>query len=430
MRLVILNKILLVILTLIGLRYVAPYLKELSPKDDKLTYKKNVFLIKKSAKVLESLWKTGKLYGELPQGDCEQYFANQQYSSDPYYRCNPYLFQCLFEGKFTRKLSIKHADKEYIIQALPLSRKRFFRSLSPGSSSNLSMEVDAIQLRLYVQENVNTTFDLIFENTCHMKSLPLRRFIHGTINYSPNPKTNDSRYWTWDNIGRDIFIDKYLVTFRDFKIWIDSLSIEQRPLVDIPKDPNEWRNPVFGVSFDLMTRYCQSRGKQVMQSSIYDAASNYALMVTKPYKEVPERTWFPWGLRQENHFLRKVTDENDFRYLNEKNCKEVYASECLEKFKRDVLPVSSPSWIGIQQQFGGYMEAMRNAQHPKKNIFPSSIYIPMSSSWHENGVRGSWNGENDLLSSFSFESGLYNNLVKSENIKVGFRCFKDMPGEF
>jgi len=261
-----------------------------------------------------------------------------------------------------------------------------------------------------------TKLNILLENSCADTYLPNRTYGKG-----PFQSRND---WKWDNLNRAIYIDKFQVTNRDIKEWMEyDLTA---PNIIIPKQSTALSAPTSNLTVVQMQRYCAFQGKQLLQAHFFDAATFY--LGRKRKSGILFRSQYPWTRKAKSSFLYKA--QNDLEYsFNKKYCSKIYSKECLNTtFPFYNHSTNSSSWMGIYQVFGGMLEYFDNPINQKQNINASSYYFPLTSRWHQLGVRSYWDGMHHAQKNFRWTKFGPPN-IRSTQLKVGFRCMRNVHYE-
>lgn len=406
--------------------------------------------------------------------NCPQEIVPSDKISDLYLRCNPNYLQCFFSGQAGVKdpsIKIKKGNQTYTVMPKAIfppvirysSRPRFYTILS---SFNLSGPVYGVRMELFIKEYPQYSLPVILEDTCSTLYLPQRSYVY--LNWI-NDNLQEER---WDNFYRHIYVDKFLVSYRDVIEWIEYGGGDKS--ITIPSDRKKWAAPATNLNSSQMQRYCAFRGKEVLTAQVYDAATvilNHDnnenvinenghvsselpmdLYKTYPINYSMVRSLLPWAEDEKDSFIyqaqRKIAvhlyamrekgitasglNRLSFisdTYVTKDNCDLLYFSECREYYPYEFYNSNTTSWMGITQLLGGYLEYLPNPIHPLKNLKASSFYLGLVSKWHRLGRRGYWDGQGfskDNLRRNDNDNG--NSLVEdfelnnNETLQIGFRC--------
>lgn len=364
-----------------------------------------------------------KIQERFEKGDFEQNFLKQKYNcpfeignlenvGSEYLRCNANFLQCFLQGGtgHDRSFTVKASDgKDYHVLVNPifksparyLKKDRYYEIVTRNQKEGAFIPSYAVQLNISIQEKTNWSLNILLENTCATTYLP------------------QAFYTDFDTFHQDIYVDKFLVTWRDIIEWIDysKTSLYITP----PKNRTDWSAPATGLNFDQMQKYCAFRGKQILPSHIFKAASLYREKenLGKIYPSV-----YPWTAINYKSFIEKIKKgQPSENFINSENCSLVYSSDCL-KYPPSHYSNASTSWIGMNEVLGGSLEAFANPFNPDENLKLSSLYFPWESGMHSVGKVGTWNKKDTDRKSISVE------LPQSiESLTIGFRCYEMLAGE-
>ncbi|MCK5883207.1 MAG: hypothetical protein KAG61_05925 [Bacteriovoracaceae bacterium] len=362
----------------------------------------------------KSLLKYKKIWNEAPADfSCGEWKKLVDVDLN-FFRNNPDYFECfLAKGR----VLVRFNGKKYYVYAVKKQNGLHYRIVTKATSENSLTPSYGVEVELRVAGRKKDSLRVIFEDTFHETYLPQRKYGIG-----PFVTSGDLN---WDNFGQSILIDKYQVTYRDIVEWkYNSTDRKQTNSIDIPKSKKQWAKPAIGLSTLQMNQYCQFRGKELLQSHIYDAATFHPVDLDndRPLKVV--RGPYSWTFRRKNIF-------EHIDQFNLKLCTRFFVADCRGNAPYELYDTHSSSWIGMYQIQGGNMEAVRNVLDKKNNLILSSFYFDYKSPWHELGLRGKWNGEGIGYNSFDWSIGKksYPPLGEFPNFKVGFRCMRylDVP---
>jgi len=374
----------------------------------------------KTSEIIEKAWLEGQT-DQLSKEEfveCKKELVANDNVDLSYLRCNPDFMKC-FLKKLKGKIKYKRRGGAYKVSSVvPIEiggRKHFGQVITRWSHKGKYVPNYSFALKL-TSGKANLVF--LMQNSCNEVFLPQRNYSYGglsriTKNY-------------WDNFNQSIFIDKFQVTFRDISEWKKVLRLPfEIPNKFIPSDS------AFGLTIGEMKDYCSFKGKQLLQTHIWDAATYIPQDIRNKRKKIIRKGPYPWTKKRVS-FLWKAKNNTDFKF-KKKYCKKVFTKDCLSliPFKRH--SINSSSWSGVFQVLGGYPEAMKNPFNDGLNLKLSSFYFSASSSWHALGKRSYWNG-------FSFDTnrlGLKEELkfekklkvlekLPSSEVRISFRCMRKL----
>jgi hypothetical protein len=329
----------------------------------------NVEVYKSFQKQMRSLWLYGsskKRLNEVGLG-CVEYFQAMETMTLEDLKCNPDFIECVMQGKvkeFKDVFTVFYQKKKYEFKPFKNS-DRFIemKSLSEYMVRFQTPSDDFIQIKLKKNCFETRLDQAIYKNT---------------------------KDFTWDNFGRQIYIDKYYVNNQDVMYWEKFKQIKKR------RDVMTYYLPNTDLSLEEKKQFCRDHGKKLLTPLLFEASSLYYIR----NDELVEYFTRPWSKRTIT-FLEK-------KELNEKNCYKAYIKGC-EKFFRFKNKLSlGMSQQGIAHTLGSYLEELSN-DHEVKNLKLSSLFYDLESSFHHIG-----------------EYGTREDLEKEgKGFKIAFRCFRE-----
>ena len=336
-------------------------------------------LLQNSSEIHRVWWEgeDSKEWGEVKENCLKKWNIKSDFD-ESLMRCNPKLIQCVSEFSKNKKLKIEN-DPVLV-----------------GKSNSTIINLDEGGYLFTIKHSkTGRMINFILKNFCHEKYLEPRIYAYGEI---PKKISEDFQF---DNLEQDIYFDSHLVLnfeLEDFLKATNSFSGDYHS--------EDWFLPAGKVKLETMEKYCNFHGKELMSAEIFDAATFLPNEMENKKPDVVLRSPYFWS---------KKTKEN----LD--NCNLIFSSECLatNKYKTNFV---NPTWAGLFDSMGTYMEAFRNPIEPDNNLKASSFYLPRNSKWHRLGKRSHWSGEgNDLRHFFVNELELNPSI---DEIKVGFRCMR------
>ena len=323
----------------------------------------------------EGKWREGKL-------TCEGILGMPVDTHSHYLRCNPNFLSCWY----------RYHDEVIYFEGERYSFKVHFPS---EGKAPFDRREGALLASI---EGHGGRLKISLLDTCNEVWLPAGYYGYGQYS-SPGED------WRWDNIDRDIFIDKFLVSRRDIWEWRGMGA--EADFVDFP-------SPATALTRQQMEDYCAWKGKQLAQSHIFDAATFHPRDVADLTPVANVRGNYPWTSE------RMVLDEVE--NFSSAICLRMLDKKCFEREGYQNFSNRSMGWTGISQVLGGVMEAQRNPLHPHKNLMLSSFYYPHYSPANELARRGRWYGKGHGYSDFNFQGYSPEEILSS--YKVGFRCMR------
>ena len=372
------------------------------------------------SEVLEKTWLEGQT-DQLSNDDfvdCKKELLANENVDPSYLRCNPDFMEC-FLKKVKGKVQYKRRGKSFktgsVVPFKKGNKKFFGQVITRWSHKGKYVPNYSFSLKLI---SGKTSLVFLMQNSCNEVFLPQRNYTYGEY--------SKSRETFWDNFNQNIFIDKFQVTFRDISEWKNVLRLPFKiPSNFIPSDS------AFGLTIKEMKDYCSFRGKQLLQTHIWDAATYIPQDISNNRKRIIRKGPYPWTKKRVS-FLWKAKNNPNFKF-ERKHCKKVFTKDCLSliPFKRH--SIESSSWSGVFQVLGGYPEAMKNSFNYGQNLKLSSFYFSADSPWHELGKRSQWNGVSfdtnrlGLKEKLKFEKKLKAlEKLPSSEIRITFRCMRKL----
>jgi hypothetical protein len=293
-------------------------------------------------------------------------------------KCNPAYLKCWLSGGL-KKVNpiIKTKNHEFKADL------KSFKLITRGD-----LKID------FLETSTNKEFSVRLERNCHQAYLPEKVYSSGPDGNSPD---------VWDNYGRQIFIDQYYVSNFDIKLW----------KTKVVKINSEDLKPALNLTKPEQKKYCNSRGKKLLQNHVFEASTFFPSIMKKNYLF---KSKVPWA---------KVPNKDELRNFNKSNCIKNFTQECLDNMKLLNYSNLSASWNGVYHSLGSEIESFENIFHKSANLKVSSQFTSVDSLWNMNSRRGSWKGNNFDRDSFDFtdfHSGKKEDISFDKIKGVAFRC--------
>ncbi|MBK24152.1 MAG: hypothetical protein CME70_09150 [Halobacteriovorax sp.] len=320
-------------------------------------------LLEASSKVW-SVWRKG-IYSELYK-EASKECPVEEYGENT--KCNQKLLNCVLKNSSISP-SLKGVGKIKLGKAETVSREVHGR-MAP---------LDGVRLNISLRDS---KLSILLENSCDKIFLPKRIYGFG-------PDKNPKSEFRFDNFERLIFIDKNLSSAK-------------------------------GKTIAQMKRVCASRGMQLLESHILDAAAFHPVDIRNNRPQEFLRPKLPWSRNYKSEFPYKAQTDKKFKFES-KYCDYLYSKECIGK-----KDTSLPSWMGLKNPLGGKMEVVRNIKFEDQVLVPSSIYFSVESLWHQLGLRAMWNGKSFDKRDFVFSKLGAPALDDYSNLELGFRCMQEV----
>lgn len=363
---------------------------------------------------IEGLW----ISGRYPEGslNCDEVLQLEELlgrfpllDRQQLFRCDPMILSCFLSGKEKSGIEWRRPDRSLVtvfperVKAQELVVTLFAED---GRVVN-SPKKHFFKLRaLGVQESL--LFSL--EDTCSESSLPEGRYAHG-----PQPVGQSD--FLWDSTGQKIKIDRYPVSWGEFKRWLRT-----RPDLSFDEEMGNHFMPADRVSLEWQWSYCEAQGKTILQSHIFDAAAFYPAQISASHIAVLPRGPYPQGRRRTATVMGRYLEGQSEELELEGHCLEVYTRECAEWG----LPLlarldTGSSHSGIFSTLGGIIEHIRNPWSSEHNLALASQYFFADSPLHALGVRGGWDGTGFDERSINSEQEI---TFPRGELGIGFRCMR------
>lgn len=331
-------------------------------------------LVRKSSEIQRVWWEgeDSEIWPEVKE-KCLQHYLIKNNFDESLLRCNPILLKCM--NLFSKKWQNSIDEDVPIVGAQKGESGGYFIKLNGKNNSHLNF---------------------LLKDYCHESFLEEKTYAYGEL-----PKQSEGEDFLFDNINQKIYIDKHLVTRREYQDFqkANNMILEE----EIKGD--DLFLPADNITLKAMQDYCLFKGKELMNAHIFDAAT-FLWSENSPNAKWLKRSPFYWT----KNTKAKI-----------ENCDQVFTKECLEQKKIRINSIS-PTWSGLQDSLGGVMEVFRNPIEPDKNLKVSSFYLNRNSSWHALGKRAKWTGEGNNIRYFNLEDADIDSGLTS--IRVGFRCMR------
>ena len=272
---------------------------------------------------LEDLWVDGN-YGDIPKSCDSLRFTEALVHSD-FYKCNPLLLKCFFEN--SKKIEIKKLKFDF-------DSFTFDRRLRP-----------IVRLKQGQQ-----SYSLKMNYSCTDTYLPQKFYSAGSKNQN----------FRWDNFYQDVYIDKNYISNLMVGLW------NKKKYEDLYK-------PNTSLTLNEKKNYCQTLGKQLLESRYLDAASYYPEQKEGYFYKHP----YPWT-KQRPRLKEKI---------KKSDCANIYSKECESIRPYQFYEPLSITWMGISNALGNYPEVIENKFIKGQNLMPSSFNYLWNDKRNRIGVR-------------------------------------------
>lgn len=354
---------------------------------------------------LVRIWEQGDTDALLSKGRlrCPQEITPVSAAQYEFTRCNPHFFECALENlKFfpelnkalkTERVSLKRSYQPLMFYS---SKKRFTRFLFPNQLTIDQLPKKGLSIELFGKRG--HSWPIVFSDTCSMIKLPERRYPF---------YAEDLSELSWDNQGREIYIDRFQVSYQDINEWVIAYEKDSR-LLNSKRE--QWMDPATHLKLSEMKSYCHSYGKKLLSSHLFDAIAFMPSDQRLAFPDYLYLSWSSWSRDQSGSVFRD--DISPTQAL----CQKAFTKDCVDKFPFEAFNTNSASWADVYQVMGGEVEVVSNKFKLQKNLILSSRYYERSSPYHQLTRKGSWDGEG--FDSKNFETP--GNIIPNG---VAFRCY-------
>ncbi|WP_127716471.1 hypothetical protein [Halobacteriovorax sp. HLS] len=310
-----------------------------------------------------------------------------------YSRCNALYFNCYLK------------DQDYELKEY--EKGKFYKIISRQTSLESNIPHFAVRVSLKLS---NKYYDLDFEDSCRDVYLPQKNY-----GYKTKKTTRNKFLWTWDNMNKNIFLDKFLVSNREVNEWIETTK------QDIEKKfPLE--RPASSLTKKEMKKYCEFKGKTLASAKVVEAATFYPSAGSDLPGGLLLKYDYPWTRRKKDSFLYQLSEGKEIE-LTKDHCERTYVRDCFELTPYVNNKTSSSSWAGIFQTLGGVFETYDNTIESQRNMRASSFYFDARNKVHRVGEKIYWDGLANLDKNIEWGDHKPDG-VSGRSLEIGFRCMK------
>lgn len=338
---------------------------------------------------LRERWREGDIthaYGTKSWGCEEMPFSTAV--APAFFQCNPHYMECWARGFAgvnpsipvrvggkTEYLELRGVFPEIAEAATGLRHGRW---VTRAQLDSAHVPWSGLMVEVGVRGMGQRGWRMILADTCRGALLPERRY-----SYGPRPERYEHVLeMDWDNAGRKLLIDRYLVSRAEINQWIWAAKLKQVPL---ELDKKKWALPA-KLERSLQASYCAFLGKRRMEAHLWDAASMLPTDVKRPFPSFVVKSWLPWTRdRRETFFERAAMDAN--WSPTRVDCASAFVHECVDKFPYRPHESDNVSWIGVHHVLGGEIEEFRNPIEPTLTRKASSWELPAADPAHQLGRR-------------------------------------------
>ena len=370
-------------------------------------------ILSQGAKELQKLWKLGDYEGRWKSGrlKCKNLPITKN-SDGEFLRCNPLFLECVFSHRFPHLL-VKEGEKNHHVLVRD-EKGKFTKTVARATDNREGVPTYGVEVELFLNPDQQPSLKVFLESRCHSQYLPEGVYAFGPMKRGKSDKT-------WDNFGRKIFVDKYQVTNQEVLEW---KRLTGKKDIKVEHDVDQLALPATQLTLQQMRDYCTFRGKTLLSTHVFDAATFYTESPVQQAKESIFRGPYPWDKRKKKNFIYRAIKSGKYK-ATKKSCTKLYSKECLKKFKQVGYQTGSDSWMGVSQVLGGQLEAFES-YFDDQNLKVSSSYFSIKSPWHQLGVRAKWDGKGHSYKSVDWRlKGRERMPVElPEKLDIAFRCME------
>ncbi len=319
---------------------------------------------------IQERWSEGDIEGHWNTDKWKCRTLPQSENISPgFLKCQPAYLDCFARGEAGVEPYFKITQENKIInvQFKLLSNGSFGKWISKAEMREENFPVSGLLVHLEVEGQ--GIWPVILEDTCRDQFLPQRFYSYG----ARAEKGENHLEMMWDNFGRFIFVDKYLVSRMDWSLWKNT---------SMPQDP---ALPVTGIEISEQEAYCSSRDARRLDAIIWDAATMTPPDLKRDRPQFIAKPWLPWSRDRRDTFFETALNDPEWRPTMS-DCKKAYVKECTS-FSYRPYDMDNISWMGVNHVLGGTPEMMRNSVEPALIYKSSSKFESARSPAHQLGIR-------------------------------------------
>jgi hypothetical protein len=405
-----------------------------SKPSEELSQMDRVAIIMQAIDQVTKWWELGDYQGQLgPENkSCKEFVWSDNYPKE-WQSCNPHFLQCIFEGKWSIDpvIKIDYKGQNYKVEVIPYNetqvlfsdQQRFYRTIFPKVNGQYQGKEAGIQLKLGISGEKSHHWTVQLLDQCHDSYLPQKIYPYKVSN-NLKPKKRVKITHHWDNWGRDIFIDKFLV--KNINV-IDWKLAKGKKLSKKEMNSLLWYRPSTDLSFDDQKQYCLDRGKVLLKKSVHLAISAHQGNTRKSLDKKTLVGKFGLSGKSSHSLIKPFSRRNQGEKLSDSQldalCSTYFTQECLG-LRDSFLIWNTPNWSGIFQLFGGPLESISNDFDSEYNLAASSYHFDRYSKEHTLGQYLAWNLElGDKMIVFNQRRSKIK--FSQPTVDMGFRCQKE-----
>lgn len=307
---------------------------------------------------------------------CPEYNNLQDIGAN-YLVCNQHFLNCW----------VKETIKNY---GLSFESQKDFRgeanSIAPYSKSYLSESSIQEPYGFHITlKDQNNKINLFFSSICDEIKLDQRVYI-----------TKAKKEFLWDSYGQNIKIDRYPVSVSEVNWWIS--FDHEAPKNKYLEDKKEWYKPSRNLSVKEKKDFCAFKGRRILESHIFDAATVLPSITNKPQNKFLKIYPYPWTKNTKDVFAYKAKNTSNLEpLLTFENCQRIFSKECFEKFDFKYYSTNNISWNGLNMILGGFSEYLVNRLDLEQVVKRSSSSLSISAKEHQLVLRSTMQDDDQLV---------------------------------
>lgn len=348
-----------------------------------------------------------KLIERWQLGDQEGLFGGEKWKcselpasphvAQAYLSCNPHYLECWARGEagIPAEIPVVLGDKTFHLRlSNSFPNSRHGKWVTRAELNVPHVPLSGLLVEVEVKEMPGKSWPMILDDSCRGSALPQRRY-----SYGPRPEKRERPHeMDWDTDGRNIIIDKFLVSRSDVNTWWQATA-KPAPLPET--NAKLWALPAIGLTETERSEFCAWHGKKVMEAHLWDAATMNPPNIDRPFPEFVVKSWLPWTRDRRGTFFEEAALNPDWE-PRAIDCALAYVKECQGKFPYLPHETDNVSWMGIYQVLGGTPEYLRNPVEPELELKASSQFLSAADPLHQLGRR-----------------------IPAADTAMGFRCYRE-----
>ena len=287
--------------------------------------------------------------------------------------CNPVWMNCALQGKELEKLGVQFSftKTREVIKGVENFLTYSSKQIDGEHHNNLyKLEIQADRFSKAV----------FLEDSCHQVYLPQRTYL------DENSNRSESIYW--DNLGRFLYIDRFMFTNWEYA-YLTKSKIDLKKAMEVYKSSSKTDQK----------KLCLKQGKRLLTSRLFNAISTIPLNLSQSNPRFLKNSFDPWSRYESRSPLNQI-DENtdDWDQIKIQICSNFKFKDC-----ENENYLNTPSWMGVVDLFNGIPHRLNNEFFPNESIV---------------GIHNTRDLEKNLH--------LFSRQEETKEIEVGFRCYQEL----